>query len=82
MAANEACDKLAVVGFHGNMLNYLTRQLHMPLPKAANTLSNFGGTASLTPLIGAFIADAAAGRFWTITVASFIYVIVRTYVNL
>ncbi|KAF2317767.1 hypothetical protein GH714_041072 [Hevea brasiliensis] len=71
--ANEACEKLAVVGFNANMISYLTGQLHMPLTKAANTLTNFGGTASLTPLLGAFFADAYAGRFWTITIASIIY---------
>ncbi|GMH26222.1 hypothetical protein Nepgr_028065 [Nepenthes gracilis] len=71
--ANEACEKLAVVGFQTNMISYLTQQLHMPLTKAANTLTNFGGTASLTPLIGAFIADSYAGKFWTLTMASLIY---------
>ncbi|CAL8994944.1 unnamed protein product [Prunus brigantina] len=71
--ANEICEKLAVVGFNANMISYLTTQLHMPLTKAANTLTNFGGTASLTPLLGAFLADAYAGRFWTITIASIIY---------
>ena len=74
--ANEVCEKLAVVGFNTNMISYLTTQLHMPLTKAANTLTNFGGTGSLTPLIGAFVADAYAGRFWTITIASMIYQIV------
>ncbi|MFQ6669429.1 hypothetical protein Gotur_034678 [Gossypium turneri] len=63
---NEVCEKLAVVGFYANMISYLTTQLHMPLTKAANTLTNFGGTASLTPLLGAFVADAYAGRFWTL----------------
>ncbi|KAF3973362.1 hypothetical protein ACB098_08G013700 [Castanea mollissima] len=71
--ANEICEKLAVVGFSTNMINYLTTQLHMPVTKAANTLTNFGGTASLTPLLGAFISDAFVGRFWTITVASIVY---------
>ncbi|KAH9771859.1 protein NRT1/ PTR FAMILY 3.1 [Citrus sinensis] len=71
--SNEVCEKLAVVGFNTNMISYLTTQLHMPLTKAANTLTNFGGTGSLTPLIGAFVADAYAGRFWTITIASIIY---------
>ncbi|KAL7132511.1 hypothetical protein ABFS83_12G078800 [Erythranthe nasuta] len=55
------------------MISYLTTQLHLPLTKAANTLTNFGGTAAMTPLLGAFIADAFAGRFWTITAASIIY---------
>ncbi|XP_076899596.1 protein NRT1/ PTR FAMILY 3.1-like [Bidens hawaiensis] len=71
--ANEVGEKLAVVGFQTNMISYLTTQLHMPMTKAANTLTNFGGTASLTPLLGAFIADSFAGRFWTITIASIIY---------
>ncbi|KAK7819996.1 protein nrt1/ ptr family 3.1 [Quercus suber] len=31
------------------------------------------GTSNLTPLLGAFIADSYAGRFWTITVASVTY---------
>ncbi|XP_030549226.1 protein NRT1/ PTR FAMILY 3.1-like [Rhodamnia argentea] len=76
--SNEVCDKLAVVGFNTNMLSYLTAQLHMPLTKAANTVTSFGGTASLTPLIGAFVADAYAGRFWTVSVASIIYVVGMT----
>ncbi|KAL1807760.1 hypothetical protein ACET3Z_024750 [Daucus carota] len=71
--ANEICEKLAVVGFGANMISYLTLQLNLPLTKAANTLTNFSGTASLTPLLGAFISDAYAGRFWTITIASIIY---------
>lgn len=76
--ANEACEKLAVVGFGTNMISYLTGELHMSLTTAANTLTNFGGTASLTPLLGAFISDAYAGRFWTITAASIIYQIGMT----
>ncbi|KAI3796173.1 hypothetical protein L1987_38838 [Smallanthus sonchifolius] len=71
--ANEVGEKLAVVGFQTNMISYLTTQLHMPITKAANTLTNFSGTASLTPLLGAFVADSFAGRFWTITIASIIY---------
>ncbi|CDP06231.1 unnamed protein product [Coffea canephora] len=71
--ANEACDKFAATGFHANMITYLTKELNLPLVKASNTLTNFGGTSSFTPLIGALIADSFAGRFWTIIVASIIY---------
>ncbi|TVU11727.1 hypothetical protein EJB05_45329 [Eragrostis curvula] len=67
--ANEVAEKLAVVGFQSNMLTYLTQQLHLPLAKAATTLTNFGGTSAGTPLIGAFHADAYVGRFWTIAAA-------------
>ncbi|CAM0913939.1 unnamed protein product [Alopecurus aequalis] len=71
--ANEVAEKLAVVGFSTNMLIYLTQQMHMPLAKAATTLTNFGGTGAMTPLIGAYLADAVVGRFWTIAGASIVY---------
>ncbi|KAE9599737.1 hypothetical protein Lal_00045340 [Lupinus albus] len=71
--ANEVCDRFASAGFHGNLISYLTQELNMPLVAASNTLTNFGGTSSFTPLIGALIADSFAGRFLTITVASLIY---------
>jgi peptide/histidine transporter 3/4 len=71
-----------VDGFGNNMVNYLTLQLHMPLTKAANTVTNFKGTASLTPLLGAFVADSYAGPFWTVTVASITYQIVRYITSL
>lgn len=71
------CEKFAAEGFGSNMLYYLTKQLHMPMTKAANTVTNFKGTSNLTPLLGAFIADSYAGGFWTITVASVTYQIVR-----
>ncbi|XP_030511698.2 protein NRT1/ PTR FAMILY 3.1-like [Rhodamnia argentea] len=80
--ANEVCDKLAVVGFNLNMISYLTTQLNMPITKAANTLTNFDGAYTFTPLIGAFIADAYAGRFWTITVASISYFAGMAYLTL
>ncbi|GMP83276.1 hypothetical protein CsSME_00037240 [Camellia sinensis var. sinensis] len=79
--ANEVCEKLAVVGFGTNMLSYLTQELHMPLTKAANTNTNYSGTSSLTPLLGAFISDAYVGRFWTITVASILYQMQQSYHN-
>uniref|UniRef100_A0A0D9WP28 Major facilitator superfamily (MFS) profile domain-containing protein n=2 Tax=Leersia perrieri TaxID=77586 RepID=A0A0D9WP28_9ORYZ len=71
--ANEVAEKLAVLGFTTNMLMYLTKQLHMPLTKAATTLTNFGGVSAMSPLIGAFLADSFLGRFWTIAAASLVY---------
>ncbi|CAK9184619.1 unnamed protein product [Ilex paraguariensis] len=67
------CDRFAATGSHANMITYLTQKLNMPLVKASNTLSNFGGLSSFTPLAGALIADSFAGRFWTIIVGSIIY---------
>ena len=69
-------EKLAVVGFSTNMLTYLTTQLHMPLAKAATTLTNFGGTSAATPLIGAFLADSYWGKYRTILAAIAFYLVV------
>ncbi|WOL06754.1 hypothetical protein Cni_G15488 [Canna indica] len=71
--ANEVCDRFATAGFNANMITYLTQQLHMPMVQASNTLTNFSGTSSLTPLVGALMSDSFAGGFWTITVGSIIY---------
>ncbi|GJM88583.1 hypothetical protein PR202_ga04661 [Eleusine coracana subsp. coracana] len=71
--ANDFCDRLATVGFSSNLISYLTLQLHLPLVEASNTISNFNGTANLTPLIGGLIADSFAGRFWTIAFGSVVY---------
>ncbi|XAR48310.1 hypothetical protein NMG60_11031081 [Bertholletia excelsa] len=71
--ANEMCDRIASSGSHANMITYLTQVLNLPMVKASNVLTNFSGTSSITPLIGALIADSFAGRFWTIIVGSLIY---------
>ncbi|KAH7844621.1 hypothetical protein Vadar_030047 [Vaccinium darrowii] len=71
--ANDACDRFVSSGAHANLITYLTNVLNMPLVKASNTNTNFSGASSLTPLIGALIADSFAGRFWTIVAGSIIY---------
>lgn len=71
--ASEVCDRFATAGFGANLITYLTQQLHLPLVEASNTLTNFSGTSSLTPILGAFAADAFAGRFWTIIAGSVVY---------
>ncbi|CAL4900766.1 unnamed protein product [Urochloa decumbens] len=71
--ANDFCDRLASVGFTSNLITYLTLQMHIPLVQASNIITNYNGTANLTPLVGGLIADSFAGRFWTITFGSFFY---------
>jgi solute carrier family 15 (peptide/histidine transporter), member 3/4 len=72
-AACDICDRFATTGFNANMITYLTKQIHMPMVQASNTITNFNGTSSLTPIIGGIMADAFAGRFWGITVGSILY---------
>ncbi|TVU19362.1 hypothetical protein EJB05_35507 [Eragrostis curvula] len=71
--ANDFCDRFATIGFNANLITYLTKELHLPLVEASNTLTNFHGTANLTPIVGGLIADSFAGRFWTIAAGSLIY---------
>ncbi|KAL6619242.1 hypothetical protein ACP70R_034381 [Stipagrostis hirtigluma subsp. patula] len=70
---NEICDRFATAGFNANLITYLTQQLNMPLVEASNTLTNFGGTTSLTVVLGAFAADSFIGRFWSIIAGSLFY---------
>jgi peptide/histidine transporter 3/4 len=60
------------------MVTYLRFQLHQHPATAANNVTNWSGTCYITPLIGAFFADAYLGRFWTIVVFSIIYFLVIT----
>ncbi|KAL6619244.1 hypothetical protein ACP70R_034383 [Stipagrostis hirtigluma subsp. patula] len=71
--ASEICDRFSMAGFGANLITYLTQQLHLPLVEASNTLTNFSGTSSLTPILGALAADSFAGRFWTIIAGSVFY---------
>lgn len=79
--ANEVCDKFAAAGSHANLITYLTQELNMPLVAASNTLTNFNGTSSFTPLIGALLADSFAGRFSIIIAGCIIYELVSLFLS-
>ncbi len=60
-----------------NLIIYMTRVMHYSPAFASAQLTLFEGTAYLTPILGAWLADAAWGRFKTILVFSIIYMVVR-----
>ncbi|GAA0155637.1 transporter [Lithospermum erythrorhizon] len=70
---NECCERLAYYGIATNLVNYLTKKLHEGNVSAARNVTTWQGTCYLTPLIGAVLADAYWGRYWTIAVFSIIY---------
>ncbi|KAL9328975.1 hypothetical protein ACSQ67_003978 [Phaseolus vulgaris] len=72
---NECCERLAYYGIATNLVTYLTQKLHQGNVSAARNVTTWQGTCYLTPLIGAVLADAYWGRYWTIAVFSMIYVI-------
>ncbi|KAF7825569.1 protein NRT1/ PTR FAMILY 8.1-like [Senna tora] len=72
---NECCERLAYYGMSTNLVNYLQQQFGQGNAAAANNVTTWSGTCYITPLIGAFFADAYLGRYWTIAIFSIVYVI-------
>ncbi|KAI9116100.1 hypothetical protein K1719_013030 [Acacia pycnantha] len=72
---NECCERLAYYGMSTNLVNYLEMQFGQSNVTAANNVTTWSGTCYITPLLGAFLADAYLGRYWTIASFSIIYVI-------
>mmetsp|Transcript_33294 Transcript_33294/g.78958 ORF Transcript_33294/g.78958 Transcript_33294/m.78958 type:complete len:662 (+) Transcript_33294:161-2146(+) len=70
---NEFCERLAYYGLTINFVNYLTKVMGLSESESAMQVMLFSGTAYLTPLLGAYLADARWGRYRTILVFSAIY---------
>ncbi|KAI3676303.1 hypothetical protein L1987_85908 [Smallanthus sonchifolius] len=70
---NECCERLAYYGMSTNLVNYLSDRLNQGSVRASTNVSNWSGTCYATPLLGAFLADAYLGRYWTIASFSIIY---------
>ncbi|GMP49169.1 hypothetical protein CsSME_00016235 [Camellia sinensis var. sinensis] len=65
-----------------NLVLYFKHQLNQPSATASKNQSDWSGTCYITPLIGAFVADAYLGRYWTIACFSIIYVFGMTLLTL
>ena len=69
----EVFERMAYYGISSNLVVYLTKKLHQGTVKSSNNVTNWVGTIWLTPILGAYVADAHLGRYWTFVVASVIY---------
>lgn len=67
---------MAHYGIASNLVLYLTRELHQGTVRSANNVTNWAGTSLITPVLGAYIADAHLGRYRTFMAASAIYLLV------
>ncbi|KAL2456681.1 Protein NRT1/PTR FAMILY 5.2 [Abeliophyllum distichum] len=69
----EVFERMAYYGISSNLIIYLTNKLHQGTVKSANNVTNWVGTVWMTPILGAYVADALLGRYWTFLIASAIY---------
>ncbi|KAH7662748.1 Proton-dependent oligopeptide transporter family protein [Dioscorea alata] len=69
----EVFERMAFYGIGANLVLYLTKKLHENTVSSANNVTDWAGTVWMTPIIGAYIADAFLGRYWTFIFSSIIY---------
>ncbi|KAJ7954674.1 Protein NRT1/ PTR FAMILY 5.2-like [Quillaja saponaria] len=69
----EAFERMAYYGISSNLILYLTKKLHQGTVTSANNVTNWVGTIWITPILGAYVADAHLGRYFTFVIASVIY---------
>ncbi|KAE8662526.1 Protein NRT1/ PTR FAMILY 5.2 [Hibiscus syriacus] len=69
----EVFERMAYYGIASNLVLYLTKKLHEGTVTSANNVNNWVGIVWMTPILGAYIADAHLGRYWTFVIASAIY---------
>ena len=69
----EVFERMAYYGISSNLVLYMTKKLHQGTVKSANNVTNWVGTVWMTPILGAYVADALLGRYWTFIIACAIY---------
>ncbi|KAI9196511.1 hypothetical protein LWI28_024520 [Acer negundo] len=69
----EVFERMAFYGISSNLVLYLTNKLHQGTVTSSNNVTNWVGTIWVTPVLGAYIADAYLGRYWTFIICSLIY---------
>ncbi|OAY78342.1 Protein NRT1/ PTR FAMILY 5.3 [Ananas comosus] len=72
----EVFERMAFYGIASNLVLYVTNKLHQGTVDAANNVTNWAGTVFLMPILGAYVADAYLGRYWTFVIGSAIYLLV------
>ncbi|KAL5561972.1 hypothetical protein UlMin_031719 [Ulmus minor] len=78
----EVFERMAYYGIATNLVLFLTNELHEGTVTSSNNVTNWVGTVWITPILGAYIADAYLGRYWTFVNASAIYLVGMTLLTL
>lgn len=75
----EVFERMAYYGISSNLVIYMTTKLHQGTVKSSNNVTNWVGTSWLTPILGAYVADAHLGRYITFVISGAIYFTVRLF---
>jgi hypothetical protein len=70
---NEFCERLAYYGLSGNLSLYLKKELGYTAASASQALQAWKGFVYLSPVLGAYLADARWGKYLVIVVFSSVY---------
>ncbi|BFI31130.1 hypothetical protein MPTK2_3g18750 [Marchantia polymorpha subsp. ruderalis] len=73
ISACEVAERVAYYAISSTLTVYLTTVLQETEAEAAKNYIIWAGTTFLTPIIGAFVADAFLSRYWTIVWSMIIY---------
>lgn len=73
----EIFERMAYYGISSNLVIFMTTKLHQGTVQSSNSVTNWVGTSWLTPILGAYVADAHLGRYITFVISSAIYFLVR-----
>ena len=79
--AIEFSERLSYFGIATNMITYMTKVMHQDLKTAADSVNIWTGVTTVTPLLGAFLADACTGRYFMILFSALLYVLVSPSIN-
>ncbi|CAM8935160.1 unnamed protein product [Rhodiola kirilowii] len=63
---------MAIAAVGNNLITYTINEMHFPLSKAANVVTNFVGTVFLLALLGGYLSDSYLGSFWTMLIFGFV----------
>ncbi|KAJ8531635.1 hypothetical protein K7X08_034129 [Anisodus acutangulus] len=64
----QAFEMMAIAAVGNNLITYVFNEMHFPLSKSANIVTNFIGTVFLLSLFGGFLSDSYLGSFWTMLI--------------
>ncbi|CAL9037747.1 unnamed protein product [Musa banksii] len=68
----QALEMMAIAAVGNNLITYVFNDMHFPLSKSANIVTNFIGTVFLLSLLGGFLSDSYLGSFRTMLAFGFV----------